>query len=634
MPSVFGLQRSTVSILVKCKREAKQIQLHAVTRRCRNAMATAVAAPEIQDLRAPQMMCYQCEQTNAGRGCTTTGVCKKSPDTAGLQDLQMQFSFRLCQLAAIDSGPYEEQCRHLVLESLFSTLTNVNFDNLRFVHYIYQCDELIKKMEDHLKHGGFEGPVANATIPKLPPSKAAGYTATPEEAKASTEALLKLAAPSGILARSALVGNEDIFGVLEMLTYGLKGTCAYFYHAEDLKAGDAAYSDGEREQIYQEIYRVGAYLAENCCCKPKEDALMVGLTECLQMGALNLQVMKCLDAAHNALLGTPAPTEVTQEKPVGPAILVSGHDLAVLLRVLEQSEGKGINVYTHGEMLPAHSYPNLKKFAHLKGHYGTHWGNQQKEFRYFPGSILMTSNCLMPPMGKYRERIWTCGPVGFEKLPWVVNNDFTDLIQQAQKFDHTAIAPARSGLVPGQKLQIGFGHAAVLGVADKVVAAIKSGALKHVFVIGGCDGTETSRSYFTDLANDTPEDSIILTLGCGKFRLNNLNLGTLGGLPRLLDVGQCNDAYGAVVIATKLAEALECTVHDLPLHFAVSWFEQKAVAVLLTLLHLQLKNIRLGPNLPGFITPNVLKVLNEKFGLKPAKLHEEDVDLAEMLEGN
>lgn len=581
------------------------------------------------------MMCYQCEQTNAGRGCTTTGVCKKSPDTAGLQDLQMQFSFRLCQLAAIDSGPYEEQCRHLVLESLFSTLTNVNFDNSRFVHYIYQCDELIRKMEDHLKHGGFEGPVPNATIPKLPPSKAgtAGYTASPEEAKASAEALLKLAAPSGILARSALVGDEDIFGVLEMLTYGLKGTAAYFYHAEDLKAGDAAYSDGEREQIYQEIYRVGAYLAENCCSKPKEDALMVGLTECLQMGALNLQVMKCLDAAHNALLGTPAPTEVTQDKPVGPAILVSGHDLAVLLRVLQQTEGKGINVYTHGEMLPAHSYPNLKKFAHLKGHYGTHWGNQQKEFRYFPGSILMTSNCLMPPMGKYRERIWTCGPVGFEKLPWVVNNDFTDLIQQAQKFDHTTIAPARSGLVPGQKLQIGFGHAAVLGVADKVVAAIKSGALKHVFVIGGCDGTETSRSYFTDLANDTPEDSIILTLGCGKFRLNNLKLGTLGGLPRLLDVGQCNDAYGAVVIATKLAEALECTVHDLPLHFAVSWFEQKAVAVLLTLLHLQLKNIRLGPNLPGFITPNVLKVLNEKFGLKPAKLHEEDVDLAEMLEG-
>jgi len=418
------------------------------------------------------------------------------------------------------------------------------------------------------------------------------------------------------------------------LTYGLKGTCAYFYHAEDLKAGDAAYGDGEREQIYQEIYRVGAYLAENCCSKPKEDALMVGLTECLQMGATNLQVMKSLDAAHNTLLGVPSPTEVDQANPVGPAILVSGHDLAVLFRVLEQSEGKGVNVYTHGEMLPAHSYPNLKKFAHLKGHFGTHWGNQQKEFRHFPGSILMTSNCLMPPMGKYRERIWTCGPVGFEKMPNVFNNDFGPLIEQASKFDAKAVAPARSGLIPHQKLQIGFGHAAVLGVADKVVGAVKSGALKHIFVIGGCDGTESSRSYFTDLANDTPEDSIILTLGCGKFRLNHLELGTLGGLPRLLDVGQCNDAYSAVVIATKLAEALECTVHDLPLHFAVSWFEQKAVAVLLTLLHLQLKNIRLGPNLPGFITPNVLKVLNEKFGLKPAKLHEEDEDLKDMLSGN
>lgn len=582
----------------------------------------------MEDLKAPKMMCYQCEQTNSGMGCTTVGVCKKSADTAGLQDLQMQYTFRLCQLASIDSGPYEEQCRQLVLETFFSTLTNVNFDNTRFQSYLKQSATLIHKMEEHLKHAGFEAPVQNATLPKV---KKAGYETDPA-VESTVEELLKQAEPTGILARSALVGNEDIFGVLEMLTYGLKGTCAYFYHAEELKAGDAAYAEGEREQIYQEIYRVGAFLAEACCSKPKEDALTVGLTECLQMGALNLQVMKCLDAAHTTLLGSPEPTEVSQETPEGPAILVSGHDLAVLLRLLQQTEGTGLNVYTHGEMLPAHSYPNLKKYTHLKGHFGTHWGNQVKEFRHFPGSILMTSNCLMPPQGKYKDRIWTCGPVGFEKLPNTLNHDYSPLIEQAKQFADKIPVP-RSGQIPHQKLTIGFGHAAVLGVAETVVGAIKSGALKHVFVIGGCDGTESSRSYFTDLANDTPPDSIILTLGCGKFRLNNLDLGTLGGLPRLLDVGQCNDAYSAVIIATKLAEALGCTVHDLPLHFAVSWFEQKAVAVLLTSLHLNLKNIRLGPNLPGFITGNVLKVLNEKFGLKPARLHEEDEDLAEMLSG-
>mmetsp|Transcript_74129 Transcript_74129/g.176751 ORF Transcript_74129/g.176751 Transcript_74129/m.176751 type:complete len:580 (+) Transcript_74129:87-1826(+) len=576
----------------------------------------AVAAPEMEDLRAPQMMCFQCEQTNAGKGCTTTGVCKKSPQTSGLQDLTILHALRLCQLAHVEGGA-EAAVRDLVLEPLFATLTNVNFDDARFEQYLKDLAAHIAQLEARLKAGGQAVPAAPKALPaKLPETK---------------QELLAAAEPAGLLARSAEVANEDLFGVIEMCAYGLKGTCAYFYHAEHLLAGDAAYSESERTEVYKEIFRLGNYLAEVNSTTAKENALGVALGECLAVGALNLKVMKMLDSAHTTLLGTPTPVEVTQEQPESPAILVSGHDLAVLHRLLPQAEKQKVNVYTHGEMLPAHSYPNLKKFENLKGHFGTHWGNQQKEFRHFPGVILMTSNCMMPPVGKYRDRIWTSGPVGFDKIPQV-EDDFSALIQQALEFKDSVPVP-RSGVIPHRKLQVGFGHAAVLGVADKVVEAIQSGALKHVFVIGGCDGTENSRSYFTDLAADTPQDSIILTLGCGKFRLNGRDYGTIGGIPRLLDVGQCNDAYGAVVIATKLAEALGCGVHDLPLHFAVSWFEQKAVAVLLTLLHLELKNIRLGPNLPAFITPKVLAVLNEKFGLKPANIHAEDEDLEAMLQG-
>lgn len=311
-----------------------------------------------------------------------------------------------------------------------------------------------------------------------------------------------------------------------------------------------------------------------------------------------------------------------------PAILVSGHDLAVLKVLLEQSEGKGVDVYTHGEMLPAHGYPGLKKFSHLRGHFGTHWGNQLHEFKKFPGAILMTSNCLRPPTKKYADRIFTCGPVGFANIPRLDDHDFAPLVDRA-----LALPPLEAGFPSNSKvpLSTGFGHGAVLSLADKVVGAIKSGQLKHVFVIGGCDGTESTRSYFTDLAESTPSDSLILTMGCGKFRLNSQDHGTVAGLPRLLDMGQCNDAYGAVVVASKLAEALGCKVQDLPLHFAVSWFEQKAVAVLLTLLHLELKNIRIGPAVPAFLTPKVLGVLQEKFGLSGISTDHEEEDLEQML---
>jgi len=571
-------------------------------------------------MKTPQMMCYQCEQTSAGKGCTAQGVCSKTPQLAGLQDLQVLYGMRLCQLAhALGPGfAQEEECGRLVLESTFATLTNVNFDDGAFEGYLNEAASLASKMEIALEAKG-----GKASVPAAPPG-------LPSELPSEKKELFKAALPAGILARGAAVDDDDVFGVVEMATYGFKGVAAYFYHAEALNTGDAAYSKEERDQVYAELFRIGNYVAEAGSNPPGEDALDTALGECLAIGALNLQVMKFLDAAHRNALGSPAPTEVSMRGGNRPAILVSGHDLAVLKTLLEQSEGKGVDVYTHGEMLPAHSYPGMKKHEHLKGHFGTHWGNQLHEFKKFPGAILMTSNCLRPPTKKYADRIFTCGPVGFTNIPKVEGHDFTKVIDRA-----LALPPLGEAGFPSSAkvpLMTGFGHEAVLGVADKVVGAIKAGQLKHVFVIGGCDGTESTRSYFTDLAEHTPPDSLILTLGCGKFRLNGQDHGTVAGLPRLLDMGQCNDAYSAVVVATKLAEALGCGVHDLPLHFAVSWFEQKAVAVLLTLLHLQLKNIRIGPAVPAFLTPKVLGVLNEKFGLQGIDADHED-DLGKMLEG-
>jgi len=583
-------------------------------------------------LRAPEMLCYQCEQTSAAKGCTTSGICSKTPQLAGLQDLQMAYSKRLCQLAHAlgANNPFEKECATLVLESTFATMTNVNFDDDRFVNYLEDSASLISKMEDAASK--VDKSVVHHTLPELP-----------EKFPHGREALLLASGKTGLLARSLRVGDEDLFGVVEMATYGLKGVAAYLYHAEEL-GGEAlgAYTAAERAGVYQEFFRIGSYVAKAGSSPPDgsaEAALNEALGESLAVGALNLKVMAMLDKAHGLALGSPVPTEVSTQPPTSgnSAILVSGHDMAVLHRLLIASEGKGVDVYTHGEMLPAHSYPKMKAFSHLRGHFGTHWGNQIHEFRSFPGAILMTSNCLRPPTKKYRDRLWTSGPVGFTDIPSIEGDDFSPLIQKA--LSTPAVTEENMKVTLREKsrrptLLTGFGHEAVLGVADKVVGAIKAGELKNIFVIGGCDGTENTRSYFTDLAKETPADSLILTMGCGKFRLNDEDHGTLAGLPRLLDMGQCNDAYSAVVVASKLAEALGCGVGDLPLHFAVSWFEQKAVAVLLTLLHLELKNIRIGPAVPAFLTPKVVGILNEKFGLRGADLAHEDEDLAQMLEGN
>lgn len=599
---------------------------HAATRAA-GAMLQRLA-PVSSTMAKPQMMCYQCEQTTGGKGCTTVGVCTKTPQLAGLQDLQMLYNLRLCQLAQALGSPstFTADVRRVVLESTFATLTNVNFDDSRFRGYLSEAAGLVKSMESHLAEKGTALPQALPGLPSELPSD-------------KTELLLA-SGPAGLLARSQLVGDEDLFGVVEMCTYGLKGAAAYFYHAEHLGVGASAYTEEERGEIYDEMFRIGSYLASAGTSAPADagEALGVALGECLALGALNLKVMKVLDQAHCVALGSPSPTEVSTSNAGGkPAILVSGHDLGILHSLLEQTRGKGVDVYTHGEMLPAHGYPKLRAFEHLKGHFGTHWGNQLHEFRHFPGSILMTSNCLRPPTKKYSDRLWTAGPVGFTSIPAIQGQDFAPLVEKALSlpvFDGKANTQALRGSSQRDKLLVGFGHDAVLGVADKVVGAIKAGDLKHVFVIGGCDGTESSRSYFTDLAAETPPDSIILTLGCGKFRLNGQDHGTLGGLPRLIDMGQCNDAYSAIVVAVKLAEALGCGVHDLPLHFAVSWFEQKAVAVLLTLLHLEMKNIRIGPAVPAFLTPKVIGILNAKFGLNGIDAAHEDEDLAKMLQGH
>lgn len=539
----------------------------------------------------------------------------------------MLYNLRLCQLAH-QLGPindYEESCRRLVLESTFATLTNVNFDDERFQDYLKNAAALVSNMENALtKRSGVNAPPAPSALPKeLPKEK---------------KKLLLAAGPAGLLARSAQVSNDDLFGVVEMCTYGLKGVAAYLFHAEELKQSKAAYSEADRTEVYQEFFRIGSYLAQaGSSPGQSEGALDRALSECLAVGALNLKVMGMLDAAHCSALGTPSPTVVpTTCIESEPAILVSGHDLGVLHELLLQTQGRGIGVYTHGEMLPAHGYPRLREFQHLRGHFGTHWGNQLHEFKHFPGAILMTSNCLRPPTQKYKDRLWTSGPVGFHSVAPISDNNFTPLIEKALSLppiEKRSSTLATRGSSQLSSLLVGFGHGAILNVADQVVSAIKSKQLKNIFVIGGCDGTESTRSYYTDLAAETPQESIILTLGCGKFRLNGEDHGTVAGLPRLIDVGQCNDAYSAIIVAMKLAEALECDVHDLPLHFAVSWFEQKAVAVLLTLLHLELKNIRVGPALPAFITPNVLEVLNTKFGLQGISAGHEDSDMSAMLQG-
>jgi len=542
------------------------------------------------------MFCYQCEQTAKGTGCTVKGVCGKESNTAELQDLLIHSLKGISTYAhgAAQLGKRDKEVDLFTVQGLFSTITNVNFDEERLAGILRRVPEIrdraVKLYEDACREAGKEPEIQ-------------GWPASCEPAD-TIEKLVEQGKQIGINKRKEALG-EDITGLQELLTYGLKGIAAYADHAQILGQ--------ESDEIYAYVHDALAFLAK------KDPSMNDLLGYCLKCGEVNLKTMELLDAANTGAYGKPEPTEVRVEPLKGKAIVVSGHDLKDLEELLKQTEGKGINVYTHGEMLPANAYPGLKKYSHLAGNYGGAWQDQKKEFEAFPGAILMTTNCIQKPRDSYKDRIFTCGLVAWPGVTHISNRDFTPVIEAAQAADGFA----EDG--PDKRITIGFAKDAVLGVADKVIEAVKGGAIKHFYLIGGCDGAKSGRNYYTELAQAVPDDCVILTLACGKYRFNKLEYGDIGGIPRLLDVGQCNDAYSAIKIATALADAFDCGVNDLPLSLILSWYEQKAVAILLTLLHLGIKDMRLGPTLPAFVTPAVLDVLVEKFDIKPTGTVEDDI---------
>jgi len=546
------------------------------------------------------MFCYQCEQTAKGTGCTVKGVCGKDPETAALQDLLVHSAKGLSMYAhrARQLGVSDSEINVFTLEALFTTVTNVNFDPARLKELIDRADTLTDKAcrlyLDACEKAGQEPEFKDRPQSCRPAADLTGLVAQGEAIS--------------IDKRQAALG-EDIAGLQELLTYGLKGMAAYADHAHILGQED--------ESIYAFTHEALDYLSKS---EQLVDELVALNLKC---GEVNLKAMELLDTANTGTYGHPEPIAVRIEPLKGKAILVSGHDLKDLHQLLEQTEGKGINVYTHGEMLPCHGYPGLKKYSHLVGNYGGAWQNQAKEFDAFPGAILMTTNCIQKPKDTYKGRIFTSGLVAWPGVTHIGDGNYQPVIDAALAADGFAEAGADKTILTG------FGHNAVMGVADKVIDAVKAGAIKHFFLIGGCDGAKPGRNYYTELAEAVPDDCVILTLACGKFRFNKLEFGDIGGIPRLLDIGQCNDAYSAVQIAVALAGALETDVNSLPLSIVLSWYEQKAVCILLSLLHLGIKNIRIGPSLPAFVTPTVLGVLVENFNIMPVSTANED--LAAML---
>ncbi|GAN81662.1 hydroxylamine reductase [Acidocella aminolytica] len=545
------------------------------------------------------MFCFQCEQTahvNGQAGCASTkGVCGKDETTADLQDLLIyqlkgigQLSERLRAL-----GKPDQAADSFTLYALFTTLTNVNFNRAVFTGLIAEAARIRDRLRDALAAAGGDVSGLSAAVSFQPATDLPG--------------LLAQANIASVRAGLDLVG-EDVIGLRALILYGLKGVAAYAHHAEVL--GEA------RDEIYAGVAHALAFLATD------PDDINALLAEALALGRLNFTVMEVLDAANTGRFGAPVPTQVLTTPVAGKAILVSGHDLRDLHNILEATKDKGINVYTHGEMLPAHGYPKLHAYPHLVGNYGTAWQNQQQEFAAFPGPIVMTSNCLIEPQPAYRNRIFTAGPVGWPGIRHIQNDDYAQVIQAAQAM------PGFAEAAPAKTIQVGFARETVLGAAETVINAVKSGDIRHFFLIGGCDGAAPGRNYYTDFADHAPKDTMLLTLGCGKYRFNMHDHGEVAGLPRLLDVGQCNDTYSAIQIATALANAFGCGVNDLPLTLVVSWFEQKAAAVLLTLLALGVRNVRLGPSLPAFLTPTLLNVLVEKFGVQPITTAEADIQAA------
>ena len=546
------------------------------------------------------MFCYQCEQTSKGEGCQTLGVCGKDETTATLQDLLIHVIKGVAMYAhrAAKLGASDPEIDAFTIKAIFSTLTNVNFDPDRLVELIHEAITTRDTARDMYERASVMAGIAPAYL--------GGPAAwIPAE---SLEGLLAQGQQTLMQVRLLAEGKE-IANLQELVLYGLKGVAAYAAHALALGAGDPV--------AYGKIHEILDSLTQPA---PKAEEL---LANALAVGELNYRVMEILDKAHTETFGHPVPSKVRLHARKGKAILVSGHDLHDLYALLEQTKGLGIQIYTHGEMLPAHGYPKLKAYEHLAGNYGGAWTDQADEFAEFPGAILMTSNCIQEPKLKYKDRIFTSGAVAWPGVLHIADQDFGPVIEAALQ------APGYAEDGSGEEITVGFGHNAVLSVAGKVIDAVKAGAIRHFFLIGGCDGARSGRSYYTELAESIPADCLILTLACGKFRFNKLDFGEIGGIPRLLDIGQCNDTYSALQIALALAKAFECGVNDLPLSLVLSWYEQKAVAVLLTLLHLGVRNIRIGPTLPAFLSPGVIELLHEKFNLMAIGAPEED--LAAML---
>jgi len=546
------------------------------------------------------MFCYQCEQTAKGTGCDYLGVCGKSPEVATLQDLLIYAVKGISMYAhrAGELGATNKEINVFAVEALFSTVTNVDFDPDRLHGLLVKAAAMRDKAKSL-----YEEACRNAG--RAPESLSGPAAWSPA---ADMDGLIRQGEDVSILKRRQALG-DDIAGLQELLTQGLKGAAAYADHAQILGKEDNG--------IYAGFHEGLDFLTKE---NPTADELLAML---MKAGQLNLKAMEALDAANTEAYGHPVPTAVRIEPVKGKAIVVSGHDLKDLEELLNQTEGTGINVYTHGEMLPAHAYPKLKAYRHLVGNYGGAWQDQGREFDAFPGAILMTTNCIQKPRDSYKDRVFTSGLVAWPGVTHIQDRDFSPVISAALAADGFA----EDG--EDRTITVGFGRNAVMSVAGTVIDAVKSGAIRRFFLIGGCDGAKSGRNYYTQFAQSVPKDCVILTLACGKYRFNKLDFGDIGGIPRLLDVGQCNDAYSAIRIAVALAEAFGCGVNDLPLSLVLSWYEQKAVAILLTLLSLGIKNIRLGPSLPACVTPSVLGVLVEKFNTMP--IGEPEADLKAIL---
>lgn len=530
------------------------------------------------------MFCNQCEQTVKGTGCVKIGVCGKTDDVAALQDL-LTYAVQGLSLVAAEgrkNGVVDSGINHFTVRAIFSCLTNVDFDPLRFQELINEAVNLRNSFKDKVTAAGgnvdFDAPAA---------------TFTPA---GTVEELASQGRELGLL--NGLDANEDLRSLKQIVLFGIRGLAAYTDHATILGKEDDA--------VYAYIHETMAELT----VQGQGLEQLVGLA--MKCGEVNIRAMELLDAGNTETYGHPTPTEVPLGTKAGKAILITGHDLKDLDLLLKQSEGKGINIYTHGEMLPCHAYPELKKYSHFFGHFGTAWQNQAKEFPEFPGAILFTTNCIQKPADSYKDNVFTTGLVGWPGLVHIgEDKDFSPVIEKALSL------PGFAADTDKDSVMVGFARNTVLGVADKVIDAVKSKAIRHFFLVGGCDGAKPGRNYYTEFVEKVPQDCMILTLACGKFRFFDKKLGDIGGIPRLLDVGQCNDAYSAVQIAVALAGAFECDVNDLPLSLILSWYEQKAVVILLSLFSLGLKDIRLGPSLPAFISPAVLNVLVENFDCKP-----------------